>query len=88
MKRAWKAIQRLVEKNAKHRKGFRLQEVTLPFILEQALAELKELQEQPDDPVEMADLLGVLLHYAVKQGWPIELLESYMLEKFKKRFTE
>ena len=88
MKRAWRKVESLIRNNAQHRKGFRLQDVKPPFILEQAQGEFNELRDAPDDPTEMADLLGVLIHYSIKQGWTMELLESYMLEKFAIRFEQ
>lgn len=87
MKKAWYKIKSLIHSNATHRKGFRLAEVKPPFILAQALEEFGELMESPDDPVEMADLLGVLIHYSIKQGWTLELLESYLIEKLDMRFS-
>lgn len=87
MKRAWKKIERLIAQNAEHRKGFRLASVQREFVLLQAGEEFQELVESPDDPYEMADLLGVLIHYAIKQGWTMEFLESLLIEKLGKRFT-
>lgn len=88
MRKAWNKVQSLIKANAQHRKGFRLQEVKLPFILSQAQFEFDELKEQPDDPTEMADLLGVLFHYSIKQGWTIEFLESLLIEKLDLRFKK
>lgn len=88
MKRATREIKRLIEVNAKHRKGFRLGEVGLPFILRQADAELQELCESPNDPDEMADLLGILIHYAIRKGWTEKYLEDILLDKLKLRFSE
>ena len=88
MRRAWKKIESLIRANARHRKGFRLQEVEFPFVLDQAAEEFRELMAAPDDPQEMADLLGVLIHYSIKQGWTIEVLESYLIEKLNERFTK
>lgn len=86
MLKAWEAVERLVAANAVHRRGFRLAEVGPAFVLFQAVEELAELQEAPDDPEELADLLGVLIHYAQKKGWSMALLEDMMLSKFRVRF--
>ena len=86
MIKAWLEVERLIEVNAKHRRGFYLQEVRPPFILKQATGELQELCVSPNDINELADLLGVLFHYAIKQGWTNDAIESAMLKKFKERF--
>jgi hypothetical protein len=86
MKAAWDEVRRLIDADAVHRRGFTLKEVGPHFILHQAIAELDELRTAPDDPMELADLIGVLIHYAVKKGWTEEQLERLMLAKFKERF--
>lgn len=88
MKRAWHKVEVLIRNNAQHRRGFRLQEIAIPFVLEQAQLEMNELQHAPDDPAEMADLIGVLIHYSIKQGWTPELLESLLIEKLNIRFSK
>ena len=87
MQKAWEKIRFLIESNAQHRKGFRLQEVELPFILNQAQLELIELMEEPDDMMELVDIFGVLIHYAVKQGWDIDIIEKNLIEKLDIRFN-
>lgn len=87
MKKAWQEIERLIRKNARHRKGFKIGEVQPPFIMGQAFSEFGELLRAPDDPVEMADLLGVLFHYCIKQGWSREQIQRLMLAKFAQRFS-
>ena len=86
MKKMWKKIERMIATGAVHRDGFKLDEVKLPFILEQARKELDELIKSPDDHIEMADLLAILIHYCIKQGWTMEVMESYMNEKLNVRF--
>jgi hypothetical protein len=85
---AWMEVRRLIRVNARHRSGVRMAEVDDAMILAHAAAELRELAAAPDDPEELADLFGVLLHYAVKHGWTAEQLEKLMLAKFRVRFTE
>ena len=88
MQLAWKEVERLIVINAEHRKGFRLGQVSSSFVLQKALNEFNELCQAPDDIDELADLFGVLIHYAIKKGWSQEQLETAILEKFKKRFHE
>lgn len=77
----------MIAGNFRHRKGFRLKDVDLDFVLSQAVEEFQELRDSPDDPSEMADLFGVLIHYCIKQGWTPELIESLLVEKLNLRFT-
>lgn len=88
MKKAWEEIKRLVGINATHRKGFRLQEVSRHFILNGARAETIELFDTPNDPFEMADIMGCLIHYCLKSGWTEEEIETCLLQKLKERFSE
>jgi hypothetical protein len=88
MQRAWAEVERLIRANARHRGGVFMGNVPDDTILDHAEGELEELTWAPNDPSELADLLGVLIHYAVKHGWTMEQLEGLMLEKFKARFTE
>ena len=84
---AWRKVTELIAANAKHRKGFTLGKVSPDFILAQATAELEELLLSPNDPGEVADLLGVLFHYCQKQGWTASRMQTLMLSKFEERFT-
>ena len=88
MKRAWAEIERLISARSIHRKGFCITDADPHFIIGQAIDEFSELIESPDDPVEMADLLGILFHYCIKQGWTADALEALMLEKFAVRFSD
>lgn len=88
MPTAWKEIERLISVNAAHRKGFNIGDVGTTFILWQAKDEFNELFNDRTNPEELADLLGVLYHYAIKSGWTLQQLEALMLAKFKQRFTE
>ena len=88
MKKSWKKIESMIKEGYVHRKGFILHEVKPPFILGQAIEEFRELIESPDDPWEMADLFGVLIHYCLKQNWSMELIESYLNEKLDLRFLK
>lgn len=89
MRKAWRKIERMIDDGRYiHRKGFSLTAVPLSFVLDQARDEMTELVDAPDDPEEMADLIGVLIHYCVKQGWSMELIEKYLIEKLDLRFKK
>jgi hypothetical protein len=88
MTNAWAEVRRLIDVNATHRSGVRVGETDDAMILAHAEAELRELVAAPDDPEELADLFGVLIHYAVKHGWSERYIEDLMLAKFRLRFTE
>lgn len=88
MHAAYRKIQLLAATGAKHRSGFQLAKVTDQFIIQGAINELNELAAAPDDPTELADVFGCLLHYAVKKGWSPERLENNLLKKLDVRFAE
>lgn len=102
MQRAWYEIIRLIDNNAKHRKGFRLGEVDIQFVLENLAGEVEELflAEKSEEIAkclggllvtedclsEAADIVGVIFHYCIKKGYTLEQLENQVLEKLKLRF--
>ena len=86
MQKAMRAVGLLIAVKANHRLGFVVGEVEPAFILERAAAELQELVAEPNDPDELADLFGILLHYAIKKGWSLDDIERRMLDKFRRRF--
>jgi hypothetical protein len=88
MQLAWEEVKRLIRVNARHRSGILMGNVDPDIIINHAFDELRELVLARDDPQELADLFGVLIHYAIRQGWTESQLEQLMLEKFKERFTE
>lgn len=87
MKLAVIAIQELITKNAKHRKGYRINEQTDEFILKRAIEEIKELLEAPDDAMEMGDIFGILIHYCIRKQWTLNEIEELILEKLPERFN-
>lgn len=87
MRQAIAEIQRLVNENAKHRKGYRLNDQTDDHILTRAIEELNELREEPDDAMEMGDVFGILIHYCIRKGWTEAHIESLILEKLPERFN-
>lgn len=97
---AWREVQRLIATNAKHRKGFSLRDVPdNRFVIDQARGEMDELSEAlerhdacitgTDREIadELADLLGVLFHFAQRMGYTPETLTRTMLNKFRQRFN-
>lgn len=87
MIKAWRTIEHLIEKKAVHRSGFEIAEVRPLFIIGRMQGEMKELMNAPDDMSELADLLGVIFHYAIKIGWKYEDIERQLLDKLDLRFT-
>jgi hypothetical protein len=87
MQKLWDEVERLIAENAQHRKGFRLQEVSLDFLFNHAADELQELRDSPTDPVEFVDLLAILIHLAIRQGWTPAMLERIGVEKMQLRFA-
>ena len=87
MKKAWKEIERLVKADARHKKkGKRLSSLTDVQILTHAAEEVVELAAAPDDARELADILAIAIHYAVKHGWSQKYLEELVLKKLRERF--
>lgn len=88
MQKAWETIELMVREKWRHRKGFRLGEVDGRFIIDNAMGELFELSGDPGNVFELADLIGVLIHYAVHQGWSMDQVEAALLQKLGQRFTK
>lgn len=98
LKDVWREVERLIRVNADHRKGFRTADVKPEFIIDQAEKEFKELKDEMDRyvlcmvgsdrdvAIELGDLIGVLIHFAIKMGYTEESLSLLILDKFKKRF--
>lgn len=87
MKEAWSEIVRLVGEDAFHiKKKIHLSDITDERILTHAHLELYELADDMGNVYELADALGCLIHYAVRQGWSMEFLEKALLSKLKERF--
>lgn len=86
MKIVWKEIQKLIDMNSRHRKGFYFAEISQDFILAHGQEELSELIEEPNDIDEMGDLFGVLINYCCRMGWTMEDIEESIVKKLKMRF--
>lgn len=39
----------------------------------------------PEDPEELADIFGCIIHYAVKKGWDRKQVEKLVLKKLAER---
>lgn len=95
---AWKEVQRLVSVNARHRKGFRLRNLSCQEILGHVEGEFHELcnaVDRHDDGLtgtdsevagELADVLCVLFHLMTRFDYTPETLGRTMLDKLKERF--
>ena len=86
MQKVWSKIKELLDKNAYHRKGWRLTDRTARDHLVDAQTELFELGSNPDDIEELADVLACLMAYAQKKDWSCERVEEVILRKLDKRF--
>lgn len=86
MIKCWAAIEELIRRQARHRKGFCIADVTPAFVLSQACDEMNELTENQCIE-ELADVFGCLLHYAIKRKWSLGQIEEAMLDKFLIRFS-
>lgn len=86
----WNEIQRLISVNARHRRGFTMQECDAVKTLDRADEEFEELiyASAAEKPMELGDTVSVLLYYAHCLGLTQNDLAELMLEKFKLRFTE
>lgn len=85
----FREVERLIRVDAHHRKGFRISEATPDFIFGQAAEEFFELENaegEVEELHEFGDLIGVLVHYAIKRGWTEEQVTAVILDKFKQRF--
>lgn len=86
----WNEIQRLISVNARHRRGFTMQECDADKTLDRSEDEFEELiaANAAAKPMELGDTVSVLLYYAHCLGLTQHDLAELMLEKFKLRFTE
>lgn len=84
---AWNTVAAYVKANARHlRKGYRLGEIDVEFILAAAADELQELREAPTDLNEMADVMACLIHVAQRQGWKPSQVANAIKRKLELRF--
>jgi phosphoribosyl-ATP pyrophosphohydrolase len=89
VEKAWKEIERLLQKGAVHkRKRIKLAKMKPGKILQHAGEELVELACEQDDIEEMADVLNCLVHFCVQKNWSMDDISEAMLRKLKKRIKE
>lgn len=87
MKLAVAAIKLLIHHNAKHRRGYRINDQLDDFVLGRAIQEIEELRDSPNDIMEMADAMSILIHYCIRKGWTEEQIEENILIKLEERFN-
>ncbi len=86
---AFAMVQELDTGNARHTRGFHLQEISSLDVLKNAATEMMELAAERDGNGaldELGDVLCCLTHYAVKQGWTLDMLGETMIAKLRARF--
>jgi predicted house-cleaning noncanonical NTP pyrophosphatase (MazG superfamily) len=76
----WAEIERLHKANARHvRSGMGLKDMAGGRILDHLESEVKELKRSPEDIEELADVLAIAVHYAVRCGWkPGQVVQAVM----------
>lgn len=83
---AWGELVCLEHSQAEHIKGFRLGTYPDEDILRYSILEHYELIQEPDDEMEMADIMLCLLAYCERKKWTPEKLGCAMREKLRARF--
>lgn len=85
-------VSELVARNALHRRGFRLDDVSDVAIVEHVIDEANELRDAINDATdvdalrEAGDVLGALFHLANRRGWTHEMLATAAIGKLRSRF--
>lgn len=82
----YEEIQLLEEKQAEHIKGWKCGQFPDEDILKYAHLEVQELQDSPDDILEMADSLICLYSYCARKKWTQEQIDEAMKTKLRARF--
>ena len=88
MTKSWNKIIELKNRNAKHRKGFHINNISQKERINAAVQELLELKDSFPwySLYELADVLAILLHFAQVQGWSLKDLDDAILYKLQLRF--
>lgn len=90
----WKEILSLREKNKKHRKGKRMREMDMQYLMDHAFDEAKELHDEVLKGTrtgileEAGDLIGILLHMVIQADWTEQELTESILTKFAARLSD
>lgn len=82
----WTQIEVLRARNARHRRGWRMQDATVEMAVTDLHREMVELADAPDDMDELADVIVVAFHYAQIQGWTRADLVRAAMDKLAERF--
>ena len=89
MQSLYDEVVRLVAVNATHRSGSRIRDLTASRIHDSATEALDELATAPyDDIRKLADLFGLLFHYAVRKGWKLEQIELMAVRRLGEKFGQ
>ena len=86
MKKAFEAIQALVDQDAVHTRLGPINDQSASDLLNHMSQEIDELRCDLDDAMELGDILGIAIHYMIKKGWSLEYIESLILYKLTRRF--
>ena len=99
MKRLEAAIVQLYKIGARHRRGFKLAELTPEMIANNIIDEAQKLKDEIMCPLveiklrdeaakdEVADVVAACVHMAMRLGMSVEQLEQRVLDKLAKRFV-
>lgn len=90
MESVWRIFKQMDTGKYRHKKGFLLRDASLKLMLDHARDEIDELEETLANPdiEELADAFSCLIHFAVRQGWPMRALEVTIHEKLALRITK
>ncbi len=89
MQKSFEEIKRLIAKNALHRKLFRLKEMLECDIVNHAKEEMCELSDATSEEhrfEELCDVMGLLLHLAIRYGKDIDDIDNELMRKLYLRF--
>lgn len=89
---AWDLLKMMIQRNMLHRKGKRLNEMTMDNLLRYTFHEAAEMSESLTndkvDLMEIADTIGVLYHIAQRCGFTYQELDDAIIHKYNTRFSE
>lgn len=90
MKLAIERIKFLIQKNATHRDGWRLGDVSAYRMFDNLCDEIEELRnaKSADEALdELADVIAILLHYQILRNFTTEEVEARIINKLHARFA-
>lgn len=94
MRRLFEEVKKIVSANGLHRKGWRVNDLSLPQMFNHAHGELSEMYDAmtpPGEPeesqkCEMGDVLSCMYHMMVRKGWDPDEIEAYAIRKLRMRW--